>query len=70
MRCKGNIDDADAEVHYSEDDCDSESDTSCVKSLVDGSGDEPEVKKSVQFSDEVALHTFSIEFGCASGGVL
>ena len=50
MRCNGNIDDVNAEFHHSEDDCDGESDTSCVESLVDSSVDEPEVKKSVQYS--------------------
>ena len=59
--------------NYSEGDRDETSDTSdgsCVNSLVDSSDDEPDVKTSVLFSDEVVLHTFPILPGCTSGGVL
>ena len=47
--------------HHSEGDRDDTSDTSdgsCVNSLVDSSDDEPDVKTSVRFSDEVVLHIF------------
>ena len=53
------------------DDVSSTSDESCVNSLVASSSeDEPDVKTSVRFSDEVVLHTVPVESGCTSGGAL
>ena len=61
-----NIDDAEAEVRHSEDDCDGESGTSCVESLADSSDGAPEVKTSVRFSDEVELHIVPVGSGRTS----
>ena len=53
------------------DDASSTSDESCVNSLVDSSSeDEPDMKTSVRFRDEVVLQTFPVGSGCTSGGAL